>query len=494
MSVFEGELREISVPDISPEFRVVEITHGPRRYKLNQPIKVRLPANMDKTTKDTYDYIIQSLLDFCPSLIPFACESSSILELAKYLRRNQNSSKTLRNYIYGTSQFCRRLGKKPDELVAECKDNEGLTNQKALETHSRLIDDFVGNLTADKLAPCTIGSYVKGVKALYMANRLPLIVPRFRKRVKYEDKAPTQEELTKLVDIADLREKVIISFLAPGGFREETLSLLKYRHVKHDLERGIVPLHIHIESEITKGKYHSYDTFINREAVEYLKTYLEMRRRGSPKRSPDHLFREYERRVKDGENPKKVRDELRLRGIPPEEIHDESPLIRDEHSAIPKPVSPKQIYNTIHALYIKAGLITKSNRKRYELRVHSIRKFFRTQLRHLGMEVDDIEYMMGHGATYDRPLMNGIEGLRAEYAKANLTIRPVPQPSKIEQLKELARAWGVPPDEIRKAFSKPNRVDVFGDRIVTEEEQQVESLRRLLKDAMKKELLQMKEE
>jgi len=81
--------------------------------------------------------------------------------------------------------------------------------------------------------------------------------------------------LQHLVNIADLREKVIIATLALGGFREGTLVRLRYRHVREDLERRIVPLHIHVESEITKGKYHDYDTFLGEEAIEYLRLYLE---------------------------------------------------------------------------------------------------------------------------------------------------------------------------------------------------------------------------
>jgi len=58
-----------------------------------------------------------------------------------------------------------------------------------------------------------------------------------------------------------------------GGFREGTLVKLRYRHVADDLERGIVPLHVHVEAEITKGKYADYNTFLGAEAVEYLRLY-----------------------------------------------------------------------------------------------------------------------------------------------------------------------------------------------------------------------------
>ena len=54
----------------------------------------------------------------------------------------------------------------------------------------------------------------------------------------------------KIPEMADIRDKTIISLMALGGFREGTLYKLKYRHVKKDLEAGIVPLNIHVEAEI----------------------------------------------------------------------------------------------------------------------------------------------------------------------------------------------------------------------------------------------------
>ncbi|MFH0896810.1 MAG: hypothetical protein V1850_02020 [Candidatus Bathyarchaeota archaeon] len=90
-----------------------------------------------------------------------------------------------------------------------------------------------------------------------------------------------------------------------------TLVKLQYRHVKKDLEEGRIPVHIHVEAEITKGKYSDYDTFIGTEAVEYLKAYLEARRIGNEKPEGNHI-----------------------RGMPPEEITDASPLIRDNHFKI----------------------------------------------------------------------------------------------------------------------------------------------------------------
>jgi integrase len=179
---------------------------------------------------------------------------------------------------------------------------EVLLDKRAHDEYLRRIDEFVGDLQAQSLAPGTIANHVKGVKALYNVNGVTLILPhRLSRRVKYPDRSSTPEELNRILDAADLREKVIVSLMVLGGFRVRTLVKLRYHHVKKGLEADIVPLHIHVEAEITKGKYCDYDTFIDPEAVEYLKAYLELRRGGF--------------------------DKLR-----PEKIEDESPLIRDAYS------------------------------------------------------------------------------------------------------------------------------------------------------------------
>jgi len=137
--------------------------------------------------------------------------------------------------------------------------------------------------------------------------------------------------------------------LALGAFREETLSKLQYRHVREDLENNLTPIHVHIEAEITKGKYHDYDTFIGAEAAHFLKLYIEQRRNGTEK-------------------------------IPPETLTEQSPLIRDVRSRTPKSISSKQVRKLVHQLYLQANLIKQLNGRMYDLRVHSLRKYFKTQL------------------------------------------------------------------------------------------------------------------
>jgi len=147
---------------------------------------------------------------------------------------------------------------------------------------------------------------------------------------------------------------------------------------------------------------------------------------------------------------------------------------------------------SIHNLYREAGLLRGRNSRRYELRVHSIRKFFRTQLAALGVNRDYIEYMMGHKiSTYHDVKMKGVGFLRNIYAASGLSIRPKTRVSKIEALKEIIRAWDMDPEEIltKKALANPHRV-YAGSR--DREEDQVRALSAALKDMMRKELINAK--
>jgi hypothetical protein len=188
-------------------------------------------------------------------------------------------------------------------------------------------------------------NYIKAVRTFYRVNgvKIELTEPLSR-RVVYKDRAPKPEEFATMMDLTDLRGKVIVSCFALGGFREETFSKLFYRHVKEDLEAGTIPIHVHVEIEITKGKYHDYDTFLGAEAAYYLKLFLDQHRKGTKK-------------------------------LPPENITDDSPLIRDETRRTPKSISTKQLRKIVHDLYVKAGFI-KPNKTggMYDLRTHSIRK------------------------------------------------------------------------------------------------------------------------
>lgn len=442
------------------------LERSPRGYRLKKPVEIPLRQIYATGQKGLVEYIITSLSSERPLLIPYVFENKTLLKLAHYLLRYRSgSAKTLYLYTDCVWRFTNRAGLSSDALIADVKDNNDLPKPERLLFHVKALEDYVGELQDNGLAPSRISNYVKAIRALYRVNGIDVKLPQpLSRRAMHRDRAPKPEELQRLIDIAGLREKVVVSMLALGGFREGTLVKLQYRHVREDLEKGIVPIHIYIEAAITKGKYHDYDTFLGKEAADYLQAYLETRRLGSP----------------DGK-------------IPPETLTDESPLIRDETSRSPKSIGEKQVYKTVHNLYFKASLLKQGYGGSYDLKVHSIRKYFKTQLLALGVQPDYVDYMMGHTIDiYHDIQMNGVEFLRNIYATSGLSIRPKTQVSKIEALKQIIRAWGLDPEKIltREAFSSPHRTIAAPEE---QENRQLQILCQALKDELRRELQLAKE-
>ena len=137
--------------------------------------------------------------------------------------------------------------------------------------------------------------------------------------------------------------------------------------------------------------------------------------------------------------------------MPPEELTDASPLIRNSHITDKIfGVSEKTIREIVHELAVSTKVAKKlPNSWMYSVRTHSLRKFFRSQLSVAKIDSEIVEYMMGHTIdTYEDVQSLGIETLRNLYAAAGLAIRPKTQVNRIEQLKEIIRALGQDPEEI----------------------------------------------
>jgi integrase len=448
------------------QLQTVEVTHSPRGRRLKAPLVLTLPEPASPGEERLRRYVIDALSWKMPALVEFTLGSPALTEVARHLLRHcTGSTATLYQYVYGVHRYCAWASRTPDELVAACRDLDGVPNPRAMELAAKALDDFVGDLQAEDLAPGTISNHVKSVKALYRAAGLRVeLLYRLSKRVIYADRSPRPEELQRLLDLGTLRDRVIILLLALGGFRVGTLVRLQYRHVRRDLEARQVPVHVHVEAEITKGKYADYDTFLGEEAAEALRLYLEKRRAGSP----------------EGRTP-------------PEEIQGDSPLIRDGHSVRVRPITEGRVHSIVNNLLREAGLIEDGDGPRYDLRVHSIRKYFRTQLAALGVNRDYIEYMMGHKvSTYHDVKMKGVEFLRNIYHAAGLSVRPRTRISKIDALKEIIRAWGMNPEEIltKQALSSPHAVYVGP---AARENDQIRALSAALRDQMKREILEGEE-
>jgi len=237
-------------------------------------------------------------------VIPFIFENQSMLKLARhFLRHLSGSHRSCLTYSVNVRKYALWIGYSPDLIIQDVKPQGANPDPIKVQNHCGFLNDYLDELQDDFLKPTAVNNCIKAVKTFYHVNGIEVkLSERLPRKVAYKDRAPKPEEITRMLDKSAVREAFIIAALATGGFREGTFCKLKYRHIKEDLEANRVPIHIYIEAEITKGKYHDYDTFINAEASYLLKMYIADRKRGS-------------------------------RYTPPEEITDGSPLIRSNYNA-----------------------------------------------------------------------------------------------------------------------------------------------------------------
>lgn len=322
-----------------------------------------------------------------------------------------NSSATPRSqevYVRHAERFLEWLGKTDDEIIGEVRACRGRDERdQVLQDHVSLVKRYCSELLDRGISRNTLNTYMAAVKAFYRAQGLDLPL-RMLRRVYAETPTdtPRLESVRRMLDYAEsARDRFIILALTLGGFRQGTLVRLQYRHIREDFESGRIPVKVHVPRELLKGKFRECDTFLGQEAVEQLRIYFNQRAQGALRY--------------DG------------RGMAPEQLTEESPLLRDERSIEVKPVTEKQIWKMVHETMLRAGLIklikTGPNQNRYSMKPHGLRAAFRTQMEAGGIPRDAVKLMMGQTLARgsDQPYFNPeVEELRRWYAEAGIRVTP----------------------------------------------------------------------
>jgi integrase len=389
------------------------------------PINVNMPPDMEL---EDLKIIIEYARSLSRMLFEFTLSNQSTIKTAWKLYSLTQSKATLHNYIYGIYYFCKRLNLTPDQLVAVYR----LGNEASEETTRRIVK-IIERERARSLAPSSLKTMVAYLESFLRFNGLDAKIsdrvnwPRIRKW--YASESPKPEEVAKMIDLAPtLRDKAMIAILATSGLRIGTVLQLKYKHVMEDLEANRIPCMIRVDADITKGKYASYITFMNEEAVYYLRLYLEQRRKGTDK-------------------------------IPPENITPESWLfISYENRSKPLTyIGFLKVFENICRL-----MNVEKRGSRYKYSIHSLRKFFKTQLISKGVEEAIVDYWMGHVRdTYTQIRNLDVDFLRNKYLSTSLKIREVKTDEK--QLKELLK------NIVKQYGYDPERFIVPGATIVSED-------------------------
>lgn len=349
----------------------------------------------------------------------------SVKELRSWLltkagREEWFSEKSFYMYLTCVKSFMLFIGcQTADQVVEKLKGN--------LHLAVKLVKDWVQEFNCKGWSPSTKIQFVACLKRFLIVNEVEIDWKKItlpKKRRVVGDKAPNKHELRRILMYAPSWLKTTILVLATSGLRVGSLIRLNLKHVDLDYDKTERIALVEVPPEATKAKI-GYYTFMGPEAVDSLKNHLATREKKG------------------------------------EELTEESPLIKP-------PISPRPTYQTIVHCYIrtlrKAGLTKKSSRY-FVLHLHTLRKFFRTNLEAI-LTKSQIERLMGHVSTeyldgsYFRPLeremlenyrralpnLTIIEDVQSEeYQKKQLlrlaTVTPGITEEKLRKLKEiLARA------------------------------------------------------
>ena len=300
---------------------------------------------------------------------------------------------TKENYILRIRAYLRREGASPDQFVQTVS-----RDPKAFETDFvKFIAEVSGTSASsttafwrDSLRRFLEINRVKGVDWDYVNQ----FIPKVRKLG--QDRAPTLEEIRKVVAVADLRTKCLILFLASSGARIGSIEYLRWRDIQEVEFEGWKLAKV----TIYRGEPEEYDTFASPECYEYLLKYREIREKVGEVITPSSpvLVREVNKR-------------------------------RFDQSKV-KPVGVRTLKNQmgelLNQMKMREKLTDTKNYRSYEWKqCHSFRKFFKTRMEMSGVKPIITEMLMGHtigvSGSYMKPTR---DEMVSEYVKAipNLTI------------------------------------------------------------------------
>ena len=308
--------------------------------------------------------------------------------------RKSQSETSAKTYTVVLRSFFNWLGKEPDEALKGKYDWEGIIN------------DYLDYLVSQKNSPNMIKLKLAAVKKWCSLNGVTVDFSKIEtpRTWKVEsERLPEKQELREILNGADLANKTMVLILVSSGLRVGTLLKLKLKDV--DL-RYDCPL-ITVRPEVTKMRQ-GYITFMSEEAKRVLLLYLKEREMNGEKITPESLIIAKER----------------PRGTP---------------------LTYQAAQERWLQLLKKAGKGEK-RRKWHNLRIHVLRKYFKSWCSLAGVPQELVEVWMGHktgiAQTYFLPDIESatnpevVKRILEEYKKALPALTIFGEDEKVKELEK----------------------------------------------------------
>jgi integrase len=380
-------------------------------------------------------------------------------------------------YTFHLWRFCKFYNTDPDRLIKiNSKDLTEMIINYVLAI-KKAAKNSAGKPKRRERSVNSVKQYTKGITSFFDEHDLSLpwkkISRYYPEDVRNVYRSYTKDEISKLLSLADLRDRCIILLMASSGIRVGAIPDLTLKSLKK-LDEGLGLLTVYEESKRSR-----YVTLVTPECMSSIEQYIELRRsRGEKLTENSYLIRDkyaiYSKRIN-------------------------SPLTLREHT----------INAQMRQLIRKAGLPFE------ELQPdHAARKFFNTAL--VNSEVDPIfkKLLMGHDMKldrfyYDQESEHSRKQIILQYLKAvdTLTIsdefrlrkqiaeheerlKNVPN---VEQLQDQLTNRMIEQDSIKRSLEKLQEERELHEQYVIKRElemknmrEQIRSLRRFIDDINKR--------
>ena len=202
-----------------------------------------------------------------------------------YQDKHDISEHTMTGYINALQRYVEYTGLTLTELVEEAEDEETKNISKEKRQVGIRLRGYRKHLKALDLAPASIRRMLAGVKSFYV-NGYSIELPKLGKdralagKVKQENKGiPSKEDIIKVLDIADMREKAIILGITSSGLSTKDFVNLRVKEFRegYDEETDITVL------DLRRAKTaQDFVTFFSAEATAGINEYLRWRERDKP--------------------------------------------------------------------------------------------------------------------------------------------------------------------------------------------------------------------
>ena len=210
------------------------------------------------------------------------------LNVEEFLETIQNPS-TRKGYRQGIKKFIEYYGKTAEEILNQRKNDliprEGedlVDNRNRSARFSKEIEKFHSHMLDNGFSTNSARNFTIGIRQLFRFYQMPVQIragSKVTKTVKTSKSFPLRiEHVRKMFDIADIRERVILSMATDLGLRVGDFIAIKKDEIPHLDQETPIPFDIMTEKEevVAYG-------FLSQETVDILKVYLPtLTKKGNP--------------------------------------------------------------------------------------------------------------------------------------------------------------------------------------------------------------------